>query len=77
MRYSLANYGNPSSGASRAAIERDLATFLKPEQLNFLRLMDDESRRWEKESILDRPLGDELKALQHKTLREWERLDRR
>lgn len=74
VRYALANYGRSQSGVSRQAVERDLSTFLSPEQLNYLILMDEETRRWERESILDRPVAEDMKAMQHKTLREWERL---
>ena len=74
IRYALASYGRSPSGLSRQAVERDLSTFLSPEQVNYLILMDEETRRWEKESILDRPVAEDMKAMQHKTLREWDRL---
>ena len=73
IRSALAN-GRSSSGLSRQAVERDLSTFLSPEQVNYLILMDEETRRWERESILDRPVAEDMKAMQHKTLREWDRL---
>lgn len=73
MRYALASGRAPSS-FSRQAVERDLSTFLSPEQVNYLILMDEETRRWERESILDRPVAEDMKAMQHKTLREWDRL---
>ena len=74
MRYALANYGRSSSGFSAQAVERELSTFLTPEQVNYLFLMDEETRRWERESILDRPVDEDMKAMQHKTLQEWDRL---
>lgn len=74
MRYALANYGRSSSGFSAQAVERELSTFLTPEQVNYLLLMDEETRRWERESILDRPVDEDMKAMQHKTLQEWDRL---
>ena len=73
IRYALAN-GRSPSGLSRQAVERDLSTFLSPEQVIYLILMDEETRRWERESILDRPVAEDMKDLQHKTLREWDRL---